>query len=87
MATITHKGNTIHTVGELPSVGSKAKDFRLVRGDLSDAGLRDFAGKVKVLNITPSLDTGICALSAKRFNAEAAKLPDLVVLNVSCDLP
>lgn len=87
MATITHKGNEIHTSGELPRPGDKAPDFRLVRGDLSDATLSAFAGKTKLLNIVPSLDTSVCALSARRFDAEAAKLKGLVVLNVSCDLP
>ncbi|HRY73513.1 MAG TPA: thiol peroxidase [Spirochaetia bacterium] len=87
MATITHKGNQIHTSGELPKPGAKAPNFRLTRADLSDATLADFAGKVKVLNITPSLDTSVCALSAKRFDAEAGKLKGLVVLNVSRDLP
>jgi thiol peroxidase len=87
MATITHKGNPIHTSGELPAKGSKAPDFKLTGSDLKDVGLADFKGKVKVLNINPSLDTGICALSAKRFDAEIAKIPGAVVLNVSRDLP
>lgn len=87
MATVTHKGNPIHTSGELPAVGSKAPDFKLTGSDLVDVGLANFAGKVKILNITPSLDTGICALSAKRFDAEVAKLGGTVVLNVSRDLP
>jgi thiol peroxidase len=87
MATITQKGNQIHTVGNLPAVGSRAPDFRLVRGDLSDARLADFAGKVKVLNIVPSLDTSVCALSAKRFDAEIGKLGGAVLLNISADLP
>jgi thiol peroxidase len=87
MATITLKGNTIHSSGVLPPLGAKAPDFRLTRGDLSDATLADFAGKVKVISIVPSLDTSTCALSAKRFNAEAKKLGNLVILNVSRDLP
>ncbi|MEI6385931.1 MAG: thiol peroxidase [Spirochaetota bacterium] len=87
MATITHKGNPIHTSGTLPAVGSKAPDFKLTGSDLKDVGLADFAGKVKVLNINPSLDTGICALSAKRFDAELAKIGGAVALNVSRDLP
>ncbi len=87
MATITLKGNPVHTTGELPAKGTKAPNFRLVRGDLGDATLLDFAGKVKILNITPSLDTSVCALSAKRFDAEAGRLAGLVVLNVSRDLP
>jgi thiol peroxidase len=87
MATITHKGNTVHTVGELPTAGSKAPDFKLTRGDLSDASLADFSGKVRILNIVPSLDTGTCAMSAKKFNDEIKKLAGAVVLNVSRDTP
>jgi thiol peroxidase len=87
MATITFKGNPVHTSGTLPVVGSKAPDFRLTKGDLGDASLADFSGKVKILNIVPSLDTSVCALSAKRFDKEIKKLGGAVVLNVSRDLP
>jgi thiol peroxidase len=87
MATITLKGNVIHTAGELPAVGSKAPDFKLTRGDLSDASLGDFRDRVRILNIVPSLDTGTCALSAKKFNEEIKKLPGAAVLNISRDLP
>jgi thiol peroxidase len=87
MATITHKGHPVHTAGELPKVGAKAPDFKLTRGDLSDASLADFAGKVRILNIVPSLDTGTCALSAKKFNEEIKKLGGAVVLTISRDLP
>jgi thioredoxin-dependent peroxiredoxin len=87
MATITLKGNPIHTAGELPKVGSKAPDFQLTRGDLSDVSLKDFAGKRKLLNIVPSLDTGVCAASARRFNVEAGKLEGAVLLTISTDLP
>lgn len=87
MATITLKGNPVHTVGDLPRSGSKAPDFVLTRGDLADVSLRNFSGKRKLLNIVPSLDTGVCAASARRFNQEAAALPDVVLLTVSCDLP
>jgi thiol peroxidase len=87
MATITLKGNSVHTVGDLPKVGSKAPAFKLTKGDLSDVSLADFGGKVRILNIVPSLDTSTCALSAKRFNAEIKKLDGAVVLNISRDLP
>jgi thioredoxin-dependent peroxiredoxin len=87
MANITIGGNPIHTIGDLPAVGSKAPDFKLTTGDLKDVTLADFKGKKKVLNITPSLDTGICAASARRFNKEASSLANVVVLNVSADLP
>jgi thiol peroxidase len=87
MAAITFKGNPIHTAGDLPKVGSKAPDFKLTKGDLSDVELKNFSGKVKILNIVPSLDTSTCALSAKRFNEEIKKLGGAIVLNISRDLP
>jgi thiol peroxidase len=87
MATITLKGNPIHTCGSLPAVGTKAPDFKLVAGDLSESTLATFAGKKVILNIVPSLDTGICQLSAKAFNARSAEIPGVAVVNVSLDLP
>ena len=87
MATITLKGNEIQTIGDLPAVGSKAPGFSVTGGDLQDVALSSFAGKRKVLNIVPSLDTGVCAASAKRFNEEATSLADTVILNISADLP
>ncbi len=87
MTTITLKGHPIHTVGVLPAVGSKAPPFKLTAADLADVGLGAFSGKKKILNIVPSLDTGVCAASAKRFHDEIAKLPDTVLLNISADLP
>lgn len=87
MATITLEGTPIHTAGELPTVGVKALDFRLVRNDLSDVTLDDFSGKKKVLNIVPSLDTDVCATSARRFNTLASTITDTVVLTISNDLP
>jgi len=87
MASITLKGNPITTVGTLPATGTKAPGFSLTKADLSDVGLKDFAGKKKVLNIVPSLDTAICALSAKKFNEKVQGRGDVVVLNVSADLP
>mgnify|MGYP000892658876 CR=1 FL=1 len=87
MATVTLKGNTIHTSGDLPKVGSPAPDFVVVKGDLSDVSLASFKGRKKILNIVPSLDTGVCAASAKRFNDEIKKLSDTVVLTISMDLP
>ncbi len=87
MATITLKGNPIHTVGTLPEIGSQASDFKLTKTDLSDAGLADFKGKRVVLNIFPSLDTEVCATSVRKFNAEAEKLENTVVLCASLDLP
>lgn len=87
MATITLKGQPIHTAGNLPAVGSQAPAFRLTGFDLSDVGLEKFAGKRKILNIVASLDTGVCAASAQRFNSEVAKMKDTVLLNISADLP
>ena len=87
MAQITLKGNKIHTVGKLPSKGEKAKDFTLVKTDLSRVNLSDFKAKKLVLNIFPSLDTGTCAASVRRFNEAAAGLDDTEVLCISRDLP
>ena len=87
MATITLNGNPIHTIGHLPTVGRIAPPFRLTAADLSDTGLESLKGTKKILNIVPSLDTGVCAASARRFNAEVAKLNNVVVLNISADLP
>ena len=87
MANITLKGTPIHTIGNLPAPGSKAPAFTLTGADLKDLTLADFAGKTKILNIVPSLDTGICQLSAKRFNGEVGKLQNVVLLNISADLP
>ena len=87
MATIAFKGNPIHTSGNLPANGSTAPDFKLATTSLSDVGLADFAGKRKILNVVPSLDTGVCAASARKFNEAVSKLGDVVLLNVSADLP
>jgi thiol peroxidase len=87
MATITLKGNPIHTAGDLPAKGTAAPDFKLTKTDLSDVSLKDFAGQKKILNVTASLDTGVCATSAKKFNEAVAKLSGVVLLNVSADLP
>ena len=87
MATITFKGNPVHTNGDLPSVGAQAPDFVLVDRDLSNVSLANFKGRRKLLNIVPSLDTTVCAESTRRFNARAAETPNVVMLVVSADLP
>ncbi len=87
MAQVTLKGSPIHTNGELPKVGAKAPDFQLTTGDLRDVSLAEYGGKRKILNIVPSLDTSVCAISARRFNESAGKLRNTVVLVVSADLP
>ena len=87
MATITFQGKPINTIGELPAVGTNAPDFKLANRKLQDVGLDEFAGKRKVLNIVPSLDTPTCATSTRKFNEKAAHLHDTVVLVISADLP
>lgn len=87
MASITLKGNQIHTNGELPAVGSDAPLFTLVGGDLSPIQASDLKGKKVVLNIVPSLDTGVCAASARYFNKAASEGLGATVLLVSKDLP
>jgi thiol peroxidase len=87
MAKITLKGNPFQTVGELPTAGSKAPDFNLVKSDLGSLSLSDLRGKKVVLNIFPSLDTDVCATSVRKFNAEASKMDNTVVVCVSKDLP
>lgn len=87
MATITLQGNPIQTIGNLPEVGSKAPNFKLTANDLSTKSLEDFAGKKVILNIFPSLDTGTCAASVRKFNQEVTALENTVVLCISRDLP
>lgn len=87
MADITFKGNPIHSIGSLPEVGSMIKDFALVNDKLEEKNRADYEGKNKIFNIFPSIDTGICAASARKFNEEAGTLENTVVINVSKDLP
>lgn len=87
MTQITFKGSPIHTCGSLPATGSAAPDFTLCSGSLDDVSLSDYAGKTLVLNIVPSLDTGVCQASARSFNKLVTGLSNVVVANVSCDLP
>jgi len=87
MASITLKGNPINTVGNLPEVGATAPDFNLTKTDLSDFSLSEFSGKTVILNIFPSLDTPTCAASVRKFNVEASKLDNTVVVCASVDLP
>ena len=87
MATITLKGNPIRTSGELPPLGAQAPAFILVNTQLEEVGLERFAGQQKVLNIFPSLDTPVCATSVRSFTAKAGGMQDVVVLNISADLP
>jgi len=87
MANITRAGVPIHTNGELPAVGTTAPDFVLTDGDLNDVGLDAFVGKKKILYIVPSLDTPTCARTTIRFNQEAARLKNTVMIVASADLP
>ena len=87
MATVSLGGNPVKTSGELPKVGSKALDFKLVKGDLSRVTLTDFAGSKLVLNIFPSVETGVCSASVRKFNALASNLTNTKVLCISRDLP
>ena len=87
MTKITLKGNSIHTSGELPKIGSLAQDFKLTANDLTNKTLNDFKGKTLVLNIFPSIDTGTCAASVRNFNKAAANLTNTSVLCISRDLP
>ena len=87
MASIRFDGTPASSVGELPAVGSRAPDFRLVGSDFADRTLANYRGKKKILNIFPSVATGVCAASVRSFHERAAGRADTVVLNVSADLP
>jgi len=87
MSTVMHGGKAIPVNGDFPAVGAHAPAFSLVGVDLADVTLATYAGKRKVLNIFPSIDTPTCATSTRRFNAEAEKLANTVVLCISADLP
>lgn len=84
---VTLMGNPIVVGGTFPQAGEIVADFTLVANDLADVSLNDFAGKRKVLNIFPSIDTGVCATSVRKFNQQAADLTNTVVLCISADLP
>ncbi len=87
MAKTKLKGNPVNTSGRLPRLGMRAKDFVLTANNLADMTLADFAGKKILLNVFPSVDTSVCAMSVRTFNAEAAKVKNAVILCVSRDLP
>lgn len=85
---VTMKGSPVTLIGPEVTVGENAPDFVVLDSDLKETGLRDFVGKIKIISVTPSLDTPVCDMQARRFNQDAATLPDTVaVLNVSMDLP
>ena len=87
MSQFTFKGQPARTVGDLPKVGQTVSFSKLVKNDLSEVSIDAYAGKTKIISIFPSIDTGICAASVRRFNKEAAQLKNTVILNLSADLP
>ncbi len=87
MATVTFKGDPINVGGMFPKVGDTAPSFMLVDNELNDVSLSRFSGMRKIINIVPSLDTPVCAMSARRFNQAASLLPNTVVIVISADLP
>ena len=87
MAKITFGGNPAQTVGNLPEIGSKALNFKLTSGDLSEISLSNFIGKVIVLNIFPSIGTGVCQNSVRKFNELGTLFDNLTILNISRDMP
>lgn len=87
MTKIAFKGEPVHTSGTLPNIGDVAPDFTLVSGELAEVKLSDYKGKNVILNIFPSLDTGVCAASVRKFNEQAGSLNNTVVLGISSDLP
>lgn len=87
MSKVTFKGDAVNTIGSLPATGAAAPNFSLTASDLSQKSLEDFKGKRVVLNIFPSVDTGVCAASVREFNQRASALDNTVVLCISRDLP
>ena len=85
--TITLGGNPVHTTGKLPAVGTQVKDFTLTGVDLQEKTLADFKGKYIIMNIFPSVNTGVCSKSVRKFNVDAASLGNTTVLCISKDLP
>lgn len=87
MAQIAFKGEPAHTIGNLPEVGTAAQAFTLTTASLGNKSLEDYKGKKVVLNIFPSVDTGVCAASVRKFNEKGSSLDNTVVVNISKDLP
>lgn len=87
MTKIKYNGSSVNTRGSLPDIGSIASDFTITKNDLSEVNLYSFKQGHKLLNIFPSIDTGVCARSVREFNKEAADLKDVVIINISMDLP
>ncbi|SEM38283.1 thiol peroxidase (atypical 2-Cys peroxiredoxin) [Mesobacillus persicus] len=87
MANVTFKGNSVTLLGNEVKVGDQAPDFTVLANDLSQVGLQDSKGSVRLISVVPSLDTGVCDAQTRRFNEEAANLGNVKVLTVSVDLP
>ncbi len=87
MSQVALKGNPVSVAGALPEIGSRAPELRLTTTDLRDVGLNEWSGKRKLLSIFPSIDTGVCAMSTKKFNDHARDNSDVVMLMISGDLP
>ncbi len=83
----TFMGGPLTLLGDMVSVGEKAKDFTVLGNDLKPVSLSDYAGKTVILSLAPSIDTGVCAAQTRKFNVEAAKLEDIAILAISMDLP
>ena len=87
MASITFKGNPVTLLGNEVKVGDKAPEFKVLANDLSEVGLADSKGHVRLISVVPSIDTGVCDAQTRRFNEEASKLDNVKILTVSVDLP
>lgn len=87
MANITFKNNPVTLLGTEVKVGQAAPDFTVLHNDLSEAKLSDYKGKVKIISVVPSIDTGVCDAQTRRFNQEASNLGDVKILTISVDLP
>ena len=87
MAQVTFKQNPVTLIGNEVKVGDKAPDFKVLRNDLSEATLSDYEGKIKIISVVPSIDTGVCDAQTRKFNEIASKLDNVQVITVSVDLP
>lgn len=84
---VTFGGNPVTLMGKMVKIGHKAKNFYAVGADLKPVSLSEYMGKVRIISSVPSVDTGVCAAQTRRFNQEAAKLGDVQIITISCDLP
>ncbi|WP_339228396.1 thiol peroxidase [Oceanobacillus sp. FSL K6-2867] len=87
MVNVTFKQEPVTLIGTEVKVGDKAPDFKVLSNDLKEVTLKDYSGKVKLISVVPSIDTGVCSEQTRRFNEEADKLDNVVVLTISMDLP